>query len=280
MRDNQLKEYSLYNGTVKLLFDEAAHEYYYKDKIVPSTTKIIDETLAKPALKFWAVKTTLEWLKKQILPGTKYTETALENILKQGKIVHIRESEKATTIGSNAHKWIERFVEIVMEDGEKWPVDWESRNGVRLESREAINSVNAFLNWYSDHDVKFIASERKVYSIAYNYSGTFDLFATVDGVNTIIDFKTSKHLYPDYLIQGAGYWKAFEEETKIERLTILRLPKNGENWETLSIDDPEAHAQIFIMARRIFDWSSKDLNNINPKSESSKNSDYKVYITK
>ena len=284
MREGQLKEYKLYNDTVTLSFDEEAHEYYYNDEIVPSTTKIIDEVLAKHALKFWAVKVTLEWIKTQIIPGTRMGVETIDAILKSAKFVHSRKSEEATTIGSNAHKWIERFVEIAMEElpfsGEKWPENWNERNGVRLETRDAINAANAFLNWYHENDVTFIYSERKVYSKAYNYSGTFDLFAIVNGVLSIIDFKTSKNIYPDYLVQGSGYWNAFQEEldfiergkknkTKVRQFIVLRLPKDGSRWETVTLEDHTAHFEIFRMARQMFDWIVKDINKINPKKQTS-----------
>lgn len=270
MRENQLKEYHLYGGDVVLSFDEDLHEYYYNGKVVPSTTKIIDDTLAKHALKFWAVKITLEWLQKQLIPGIKQTPESIEAILKSARFVHVRESEKATAIGSNAHKWIERFVELTMagEDVEK--------NDVLLETIEAKNAVDAFLKWYSENEVEFIYSERKVYSIEHNFSGTFDLYAKVNGKRAIVDFKTSKHLYPDYLVQGAGYWLAFEEEANykakkkkkyVDQFIVLRLPKvAGDPWQTTTITDPTGHQEIFKMARKIYDWASVDLNNINPKT--------------
>lgn len=283
MRDNQLETYELYGGDVVLEYNDALHEYYYQGDVVPSTTKIIDEVLAKHALKFWAVKVTVEWLKKQ-LNGERLSENQLDAILKTAKGVHLRESDKATTIGSNVHNWIEAFVHLVMETGETWPEDWKENNPVRLSSVAAKNSVNAFLNWYAEHDVQFLEAERKVYSIKYNYSGTFDLLAIVDGVTTIIDFKTSKHIYPDYLVQGAAYWGAYNEEIdymtegteyeyeddiRPDHFTVLRLPKDGENWETSTIESIDAHWEIFRHAREMFDWIYKDLNNINPKKQSS-----------
>lgn len=279
MREGQLKEYILYNGDVILQFDEEAHEYFYDGNLVPSTTKIIDETLAKHALKFWAVNITLEWLKKQIRPGNRITTTELEAIMKGAKFVHLRESERATTIGSNVHSWIEEFVNYVLANGADETIEEiVSKITTPLRTVDAINSANSFINWYVQNEVEFVASEQKVYSRKYNYSGTFDLLAYVNGALSIVDFKTSKHIYPDYLVQGSGYWNAYEEEqeyifetipNKVEQFVVLRLPKDGSEWETMTISSKDDHFKIFEMARQIFDWLYKDFNNINPKKVTS-----------
>lgn len=276
MRENQVKQYVLYDGNVVLEFDEAAHKYYIQKEdesiAVPSTTAVIEEVIAKHALKFWAVNETLKWIKTQLIAGTRITGEQVDAIISSAKFVHVRKSDDATGIGSNVHNWIEDFVRLVMEDGVKWPEDWKVRVQVPLMSRDAIRSANAFLNWYEQHEVTFVMTEKKVYSVAYNYSGTFDLLAIVDGKLSLIDFKTSKNIYPDYLVQGAAYWNAFIEEypgVEVEQFIVLRLPKDGTNWESSRITDFRNHFEIFKLARQLYEWVEKDNLNINPEKETS-----------
>ena len=273
-------QFVLYDGEIVLEFDEPSHVYTLNGNVVPSTTQISKAGINKEFLLMWASSSASKYIEKQWKPGRKYTQETINNILKRGKFAYKRIQDKATTIGTNAHEWIEDFVNDVMQSGNPAPnLDYYELP----HSMEAINSVAAFLTWYNDHDVVFLHSEKKVYSREHNFSGTFDLLCLVDGVLTMVDFKTSKDIYEDYFVQGSAYIQAYHEELLhkfdsvedfldqlsegevrlVEQFMVLQIPKDGKNYKTGTIG-PEMYDHyfsVFKACRVIYDWSKKPEDN-------------------
>ena len=67
-----------------------------------------------------------------------------------------------------------------------------------------------------DIDKTRMESERIVYSKRLFYCGTCDLFATINGKPTVVDFKTGSGFYEDQPLQLAAYATAIEEELNVE----------------------------------------------------------------
>ena len=64
------------------------------------------------------------------------------------------------------------------------------------DDENVFNGALAFLKWTSKHGVKFVSTERLVYSRTHGYGGLMDAEAIVDGKLRVIDFKTSKKKKP------------------------------------------------------------------------------------
>lgn len=62
--------------------------------------------------------------------------------------------------------------------------------------------VEAYYEWKSQHDIEVISTEQTVYG--NRYAGTADLFARVDGVVTLIDWKSSKAVRDSHIAQLAA----------------------------------------------------------------------------
>lgn len=121
---------------------------------------------------------------------------------------------------------------------------------------KALNGINAFLDWYNENDVEFIAMEKVVY---YNsllagdskegeevieYIGIMDLFAKVNGVYKVVDYKTSKGVYSDQRYQVSGYLKAWNSDsgnTKADGTLILNFGK--ETGDLIKKDIPLDEAE-------------------------------------
>lgn len=263
--------YILYGGNVQLDYNDDKHRYTRGGKIVPSTTQITKAGINKEFLLYWSSKSASVYISKQWKPDVVYDQDVIDNILKRS-INHFKSIQtRAADIGTEAHLWIESFVNYVLETGDKNP-DIEQFG--TPSSIEAINSVAAFLTWYDNTDVEFVASEKKVYSVVHNYSGTFDLLAIVEGVLTIVDFKTSKDIYEDNFIQGSAYVEAYEEEQQaiyaldgedipedklVQQFMVLHVPKDGRNYKTGIIERDlfSAYHQVFQGCRVVYDWSEK-----------------------
>lgn len=72
--------------------------------------------------------------------------------------------------------------------------------------------VEAAHRFIEESRAQVISSERRVYSKAYNYPGTLDIDAIVDGVRTITDWKSGNPGWQCGL-QTAAYAHALQEET-------------------------------------------------------------------
>ena len=62
--------------------------------------------------------------------------------------------------------------------------------------------VEAFHAWEAEHDIEVLSTERTVYGD--RYAGTADLMARIDGVTTLVDFKTSKKVHESHKAQLAA----------------------------------------------------------------------------
>jgi hypothetical protein len=61
------------------------------------------------------------------------------------------------------------------------------------------------------------------------YGGQLDYYGLVDGVPTILDFKTSASLYPEHAAQLSAYWNLLGEAGhKVQGARLLRIGRSPE----------------------------------------------------
>ncbi len=86
-------------------------------------------------------------------------------------------------------------------------------------------AVSAFLDFYGKNDLVAHKIEERVVSKKYNYAGTIDVLADVNGQLGVLDIKTSISIYRDYNIQTSAYIEALKEDPNLPPLTrwILRV---------------------------------------------------------
>ena len=132
--------------------------------------------------------------------------------------------EEAANDGTAAHSTIEKILK-------KLPYDLDKL------SEKARNAVNLFLDWQKKTDFEVIKSESVVYSKAYQYAGTMDCLAKVNGKTCLLDWKTSKGIYPEMELQVVAYMRAAEEMSgeRIESATIVRFGKTDAAFEVREI---------------------------------------------
>ena len=224
--------------TVELQFDKALHAYRVQGKPVPSATKVLG-IINKPALIPWALKMGSEWLEKNVFVDEEESATGmftytsrmgLNQMVKGIKAAYRGTSGNALEIGNDTHKWIELALEQFMAEDGKFGDD---NLPEKPEGEETNNSINAFENWVADNDVSFISSEEKIYSRVDNYAGTLDCAAVVNGSLCIVDWKTSKAIYPEYHLQNAAYAKAWEDihGGPVLQTLVLRLDKGTGRYQ-------------------------------------------------
>lgn len=241
------EEFVLYNGEVSLLYSPGNHTYRarIKDKEykVPSVTSVLG-VISKPALIPWAVNNTVELIRASIGSGVEHSESFLEEVYAQAKKESGRIKQHAANIGTEAHKVLEEYIHTGAA-----PANLEGEVG---------RCVRAGIDWLSSQEIRWIAQELPIYSRRYRYSGRLDGLAEVNGVLTLLDWKTSKNVYSEYRLQTAAYNKAVEEEDPskvIQQRILIRLGKEDGAF------DPHVYPRntlrkdfcAFLGAKRLYD---------------------------
>jgi Protein of unknown function (DUF1778) len=260
--------YKFYGGRIEIPFDPVKHIYYLRNPEVgnlirvpnsSSVCHIIDRSLA---LVPWGAKKVVEKLLASVptyLSGAgvlMIKEMTFEEFSKLAMIAkdaHKEELEEAGDIGTMVHKWLERYIKAVLAknaDTQKALLTFMCQDD------RATKCCHAALAWMSNHNVRWLEAEQKVYSEKYNYAGTFDGIALVDcckdqlccshrffNRKSIVDWKSSNHLHIEYLFQGASYRQAKNEEmgAGINDVWVLRLGKEDGKFEPWHIQDAECN---------------------------------------
>ena len=148
--------------------------------------------------------------------------------LKEAKGAFRRKTKEAAESGTIAHDYINNHI-----SNEKQPKELILKIN---KDTNAKNSVKAFDKWEKEHRVDWMASELVVGSEINEYGGKLDAIAYVNNIPSLIDFKTSNQISSDYFLQVAAYQIALEEMgfMPLQRI-ILRIPKNGNDFETITI---------------------------------------------
>ena len=216
-----------------------------------SVTTIIG-CLDKPALVPWAAIKTAEAAvdKVKVWQSIYESEGRDEAIafLKGARFRRGRGERSATELGTAVHKACERKV----IDGKYRPEDANDK-----ELRPYLIQYDRFLDRFQP---EFQAAEVSVYSTSFGYAGTCDGFLRIDGVNYIIDYKTTKEPfdgrgqakspYPEVGLQLAAYryadlaavWRARQSEVFKRRYYLL-----SENERAMGVPVPEVEHGLAIL---------------------------------
>ena len=233
------KKIKLYNGGVEIYFSERDWNgkkiHIFTDKngkrveSVTSFTGVID----KPFLVPWAVKLSREFLIEKLNKGVKITEELIAEAANQHNI----KREAGADIGTEIHKWIAQWIAGKGKKRIEIPKDPKARNG-----------ITAFMDFQDKHKVKWIESEKIVYSKKHNYAGILDAVGKIGKDLVLIDFKSSNGLYPEFAFQAAGYQIAYEEEAKkkIGYKIIVGFGKETGEFQIKEYRDGEEDKDAFL----------------------------------
>lgn len=205
----------LYGGDVELDFEEEKHVYRANGKRIESVTGVLG-VIAKPALVPWAAKMVADHIEANLKPGVSLDEMQIKDLCKAAKAAPNTKRDNAAQIGTFVHDWIDQWAK---GNKQPMPIHPQVRNG-----------VEAFLQWVNENHVEFHCSEIKIYSKKWEYAGTLDFEATVNGKRMLGDIKTSSGIYDEMFFQTSAYQIAREEEypeLKYEGHIIVNCKKDG-----------------------------------------------------
>lgn len=205
----EIIEYPIYGGEVIVKFYPNSHRYKVTDPkmgLVDAPMKGVTTYLGikdkSTALQSWTAEIMGMHLLDIIEAGQPVTNADVAKAMN----LHNERKEEAATIGQKAHDWCEYFInhQLGLPGYEAEPV--------LPDDEQILLGVNSFLEFVTNHDVEFIASEKLVYSRKFQYVGLMDFKAKVNGELMCGDFKTSNGLYNTVFAQTAAYMAADEEE--------------------------------------------------------------------
>jgi hypothetical protein len=248
-------EYKFYDDTVSVFYDDKEHSYIRYDETgqvnIPGVTTAV-HIIDKPALQPWAAKMTVGYIKEKFDITKLYTEEEFDGLLTSAKRNYKDYVQAAADTGKLAHDAIEQYI--------KQQLGLPNKGLYMPEDPRAANGVKAALEWLDKHKVRFVCTERKIYSKEHDFAGTLDAIGHVTSCDDIdccgqwvehegtalrvpvvfqdvlatIDWKTSNGLWPEYAYQTAAYTLAQNEEhgLKIEHRFINRLDKDDASFES------------------------------------------------
>ena len=198
---------------------------YKKDGVsYPSVTTITGQIDNPDPLIYWAVNCALKYIENSLdEDGEFMDDCTIEDVLKEAKFKWREVGKEAMDIGSEIHKLIENYIKF-------------GKDAVGKLRPEVENGFLAFLEWEEHNVIKWIQSEQSVFSLEYGFAGTLDATAVLynpefpgdknQGMNYVIDFKSSKDFYQGYGMQVCGYRLAvLEHGFPAQGAGVLRLDK-------------------------------------------------------
>jgi len=211
-------------------------ESFPKGEIVPGVTTIIDSQLG------WNKRILMAWSRREALAG-KDPEKILE---------------RAGDIGGAGHKFIEAHVKGQIERKKIEPDLTEYSQDV-IDKAETV--FLAFLDWEKHNSLTYTASELPVVSERYRYGGMIDILAKKNGELWLIDPKSSKGIYPEFIVQVVAYEMAFQEQNgeMINQIHLLHLGKEHGEFSDHKISQAQLNIarEVFLSCRKLYDLQKK-----------------------
>ena len=188
--------------------------------LVPGVTTVLN-LLDKPAIHFWIAKVTKE--------GHDWTKMR----------------DQAADIGSLTHYLILCDLKNIKPDTSDY---------AQADIDKAQNAMKSYYAWRKMNDVIPIEVESSSVSEKFGFGGTFDLYASVNGISTLIDFKTSGALYADYNTQIGAYFQLLRENKGVIAVgKLIRITKgDNSDFEVKTIEQIEKQWELFKHLLRVY----------------------------
>jgi hypothetical protein len=174
--------------------------YHLRDGTrVPGTTTVINTSLG------WSRGALMHWSWSEGIAGRDYRKTQSD----------------AADAGTLAHAMVDASIK-----GEDYVIppstDPEQVKLARL-------SFSAFREWFEGSHIELVESEMHLVSETHRYGGTPDAVGRLKEHLILLDWKTSKGIYSDYVIQLAAYeqlWNEARDEPITGGIHCLRFDKS------------------------------------------------------
>ncbi len=207
-----------------------AARHVYKDsdgKRLPSVTTIIGRWKESGGLIHWAWELGIN--------GKDYRD----------------ERQNAADSGTIAHEMVEADLR-----GTSWTPAADIDADVLQKGRQAFE---AYQGWRKQTKLKVLHAEVPLASAKHRFGGTLDAIGTVADGNglSLLDWKSSGRLYPDYLYQIAAYGMLWEENYSDQPITagyhLCRFSKQDGDFSHSFFPSLQEEAKTFLLMRELYD---------------------------
>jgi hypothetical protein len=241
-------------------FDDKTHHYFYDGKPMTGCTTILS-VLAKPALVPWAARMAVEHVRQSVdWNEPTLTTVQLDTLLDEARSAHAKKRDTAADAGTDLHALVEEYVAKCIENNGGLPIP--------MEGKTLAGGIDPFIEWATKENIRFIATEQRLYSKELWVAGTVDLIFEKDGKRYVGDIKTYKKIWDRVpLIQCAGYalmWQEMNEAHNggshmtarvIDGYCVICLPKErafNEVDDVLWSHDTEGDRVAFESCVRLY----------------------------
>jgi hypothetical protein len=229
---------------------DAKHNYYLDGQgPIPSVTGILKIVDKSGPLVGWAKRITAE----AAVDHRSEVDGWVDLFGRDGAISALTKAadnirDKAATQGSDIHALAEAITlghEVTVTE-------------------EQAPFVDAYRQWRADFAPTFLAAEEMVCSVQHGYAGTLDAIVEIAGEVWLLDYKTSKGVYPETALQLAAYGNAdfigrAGDPTryaipKVDHYAVLHLRPEG--YELVPFDVTGAF-EAFLSAKALLSWKTE-----------------------
>ena len=224
------KYLTLENG-IEIIFKEYGHKYIVDNDTYIGVSTILN-MLYKEELEDWKMRDKIDRIKSQMekhLP-----EDTIQKIIDDAESKGNLKQTKILSTGKLVHGYIEKFV-----NGQKF---------IKPDDPVVLRCLNKFITWWTENGYTKIATE-KIVCLPGGFAGTIDLVAKdKEGLVWLMDVKTSNGIFVSNIHQLHGYKYAYEKQTgkKIDRMCIVRLPKDDSDIEVRRVLSKNQHLKAFL----------------------------------
>jgi hypothetical protein len=210
----------------------------------PSVTTIL-RVLAKPAVENWKLRSTARyadanWDMLTILPSPERI-TAITSASSDY-------TEEKASIGTAVHELLEAIA--------------------KNNPAETTKITDPYLSQFSDFLMTrrpvFLGSEVTVWSREHEYAGTLDAILRIGDDTLIVDYKTSKGVYPEFSLQLAALCGADfilrsdgseEEYPPVTGAAVLQV--RPRSWHLVPVRHQDDCYAAFLHARELYRWQEE-----------------------
>lgn len=149
----------------------------------------------------------------------------------------------------NRQKDIGKLIHSIVESHvTKTPVDLESYDDEDIKLGESVFFRN-YMKWENEHTLELLDVEKTLVSHIYKFGGILDMYCILDGKHTVVDFKTSKSINLEQLLQVSSYVELLRENgLQVDQAVILDVykePKDSYLEKTMSVVDTFKYWELF-----------------------------------
>lgn len=240
--------------------------HYINGKLAPSVTTILSKFKDPGALMYWSWNVAYAVLAEAI--SSMESERSINKFLSTKPLERANfrnQSMQAAEAGTLAHDLVEEWINGTTVQKEQLKLLTSRKLSVRknVPKETAEQALKAFANFRTwSQTVEFRPHETELHLDCDEppFHGTVDCVGKVNNEQCVIDWKTSKALYPDYLCQIAAYgilWNVNNPDEPIKGYHLLRFDKSSADFHHHYFKELEDAEQLFLYLCDCYDLVRK-----------------------